>query len=167
MCTERGAASAAAAATIIRMRPHPHAFQRRPSLVPAPAPVALDRQWLRWSILKIAILSLGFAAFLFIVSVALDGLLLHEHESPRLIIEASDLIAGLIAGAAFFLYALKRRRDVTRRLETIDEMNHHIRNALQVIANSQYLPDQHKALEAIDVAVQRIEWALQEVLPKV
>ena len=44
-------------------------------------------------------------------------------------------------------------------------MNHHVRNSLQVISFAASVPQQ-EALEAdIRNAVDRIEWALREVLP--
>jgi hypothetical protein len=44
-------------------------------------------------------------------------------------------------------------------------MNHHVRNSLQVISFAASVPQQ-EALEAeIRDAVERIEWALREVLP--
>ena len=51
-----------------------------------------------------------------------------------------------------------------RRARMIAEMNHHIRNALQVIqfglTGNSALPPEH-----MKEAVKRIEWALREVLP--
>jgi hypothetical protein len=43
-------------------------------------------------------------------------------------------------------------------------MNHHVRNALQTIS---YLPytDQAKQVQLIQQSVNRIQWALQEILP--
>ena len=51
-------------------------------------------------------------------------------------------------------------------LETIDEMNHHIRNALQVISFNSQATGEAKLAE-IDQAVERIHWAISEILPKV
>jgi hypothetical protein len=61
---------------------------------------------------------------------------------------------------------LRRHREV---IEMIGKMNHHTRNALQVIVNrswelGQPLVDAN-AIEDIRQAVKRIEWCLQEVLP--
>jgi hypothetical protein len=46
-------------------------------------------------------------------------------------------------------------------------MNHHIRNALQVIVARASLDQQAKPeLRQIDDAVARIDWALREILPR-
>ena len=54
-------------------------------------------------------------------------------------------------------------------MKTIAELNHHIRNALQVIKF--WGAQQRPALDAMQLqlindSVDRIEWALREVLPK-
>src|SRR5437868_4193343 len=46
----------------------------------------------------------------------------------------NDVISALIIGALVFTYESRRRRRVRQRLEIIQLMNHHVRNALQVIA---------------------------------
>jgi hypothetical protein len=123
--------------------------------------------WSKISTAKLLLLTTGFAVLIFLASVGMDGILLREHESRRVVIEMSDAFAGVVAGAIFYLYLNTRRKQVLRRLETISELNHHIRNALQVISSSHYLPDEKKEVEAIDDSVQRIQWALREILPRI
>jgi hypothetical protein len=117
--------------------------------------------------LKLVLLALAFALAIFVVSVGIDAFMLREHDSPRAMIEMSDAFAGLVAGALFFLYGYQRRKEVLRRLETISLMNHHIRNALQIISSSAYITDEKSELAAINQSVQRIQWALREILPKI
>jgi hypothetical protein len=76
-----------------------------------------------------------------------------------------DLCGGIIAGALVFRHERARRRQLAERLHTIASMNHHVRNALQVIMYSAYVPSDQEQLGRIRDAVERIEWALQEVLP--
>ena len=117
---------------------------------------------------KLVVGALAAASFVFVISVVFDKVLLvHEHITGRYVIEVSDLITASLAGAAFFIYGQMRRRAVLRRLNIIAEMNHHIRNSLQVIAASRYIGDGDEAVAAIDDAVKRVEWALREVLPRV
>jgi two-component sensor histidine kinase len=52
-----------------------------------------------------------------------------------------------------------------RKLEVIRLMNHHVRNSLQVISFAALAPQQKELASEIRDAVQRIEWALREVLP--
>lgn len=57
----------------------------------------------------------------------------------------------------------QRVREI-RRLETIALLNHHIRNALQAIISSSGATN---STDTIRAAVERIEWALGEVLPDI
>jgi hypothetical protein len=59
-----------------------------------------------------------------------------------------------------------RHRAVLQRLETIAELNHHIRNALDQIELSAHTTHDSEVIQRINEAVARIEWALREVLPK-
>jgi hypothetical protein len=71
---------------------------------------------------------------------------------------------------AFMLKVIKdsqvRHRAVLQRLETIAELNHHIRNALDQIELSAHTTHDSEVIQSINGAVARIEWALREVLPK-
>jgi hypothetical protein len=111
-----------------------------------------------------------FALFVFCSSLALDYILLVHRDSPVATVEVSDGLAAVLAGVLFYkiLDAGRRRRKlVLHRLETIDQMNHHIRNALQVISFTVHSNQEHaKEVANIDRAVNRIQWALKEILPK-
>jgi uncharacterized protein YmfQ (DUF2313 family) len=50
-------------------------------------------------------------------------------------------------------------------LRTISELNHHIRNALQVISYASAAQTRADSMKLIGSSVERIEWALREVLP--
>lgn len=83
----------------------------------------------------------------------------------------SNGITGLFAGGLFYQMAREDRANhelVRARMKTIAELNHHIRNALQVI---KFLGAQRSTLDAMQLqlindSVERIEWALREVLPR-
>ena len=124
------------------------------------------RIWLGASTAKLILLTLGFAALVFIISFGFDVVLVREHESRRAIFALSDVLTSLLTGILFFLYGHSRRKELARRLETIALMNHHIRNALQVISASTYIPDRAREVGAIEDSVNRIQWALREILPK-
>jgi hypothetical protein len=100
-----------------------------------------------------------------------------EHVLTTMGLQASgtimdDLLLGLFA--AIGLFFLLRHLDISRELRRrqqyaviISELNHHIRNALQVILSRadlaiHSLPE----LEDIIQAVNRIDWALREILPR-
>jgi hypothetical protein len=83
------------------------------------------------------------------------------------------MFTGSIAGLLFYQYSRNernRRELIRQRMQTIVELNHHIRNALQVI---KFWGAQHQQCSLDDAQVQlmrdsvdRIEWALREVLPR-
>ncbi|SRR5436190_23363767 len=77
-----------------------------------------------------------------------------------------DLLIAVLVGLVVLFYEERRRRTLIEKLQTIELMNHHVRNALQAIACAQYTPDQHRQVDIVGQSVQRIEWALKEVLPK-
>jgi hypothetical protein len=125
------------------------------------------RIWLGASPGKLILLTLGVAAMVFIISFCFDVLLVREGESRRAVFALSDVLASVLVGALFFLYGQARRQELGRRLETIALMNHHIRNALQVISASTHIPERAREVGAIEDAVNRIQWALREILPKI
>jgi hypothetical protein len=79
----------------------------------------------------------------------------------------SNLMVGLVGAALVYVLSLRerqRRQYVECRLRVIADMNHHIRNALQVITF--YSRKGQKEEVGIIEAVERIQWALREVLPQ-
>lgn len=75
---------------------------------------------------------------------------------------ADNVIVGIIAGLVVFGYEQRRHRFLLEKLRIIAEMNHHVRNALQAIMYAPQTSDQQRVIRD---SVQRIEWALKEVLP--
>jgi hypothetical protein len=115
------------------------------------------------------ILAVIVALVIFIVSSAADLVLLREHEPARLAIEISDGISSLVIGLLCFqLFRLQqqRRRQIRKRLEVIADMNHHVRNALQVISLT-FHDGNHNEIATVRESVNRIQWALKELLPKI
>ena len=118
----------------------------------------------------IALLSMLFALFVFVLGFGLDWTLLHDRDSIRRTLEFSDGIAALICGIVFllFLRSYRQQRAMLRqRIEVIANMNHHVRNALQVIEFTSYSNSDKEKLTAIKSSVNRIQWALRELLPKI
>ena len=115
----------------------------------------------------------GAAILLIVIAVgvagmAFDRMLIHEGVPRWDLMAISNGLTGIVAGALFWKgrsLERARREFVRERLHTISEMNHHIRNALQVISFYSYREQDAKTLEMLRKAVNRIEWALKEVLP--
>jgi hypothetical protein len=118
------------------------------------------------------LLALAIGILAFAINLVQDIFLASEGFSRWTVVIISDLITGGIAGALFYQFAKyeKYKRELIRaRMHTIAELNHHIRNALQVI-KFWGLQHQNCSLDEIQIqfmkdSVERIEWALREILP--
>jgi len=102
------------------------------------------------------------------VGYALDRLLVHDGVTRVEIMLLSNGLTGVVAGYLFYTWTLNeqlRTASIRERLHTIAEMNHHIRNALQVITYATATSQGDASVELIRTSVERIEWALREVLP--
>jgi signal transduction histidine kinase len=87
-----------------------------------------------------------------------------HHE--RLLAEglSAIVVTCLIAKLA---YITRQQRQLTMaRMQVIAEMNHHIRNALTPISLSLDVTENQQLNRVISEAVDRIEWALREILPR-
>lgn len=118
----------------------------------------------------IAFLALCFAIFVFVLGFGLDWTLLHDKDSIRRTLEFSDASSAAICGLVFLLLlrSYRQRRAMLRqRVEVIANMNHHVRNALQVIEFTSYSNADKEQFEAVKSSVNRIQWALRELLPKI
>ena len=104
---------------------------------------------------------LGFG--LFLLGALLQGVL-SQHGISGVSAYIDDLVMGALAGLVVFIYEQRRSKDVTQKLAVIAAMNHHVRNALQTISYVPYT-EQAKQISLIQQSVNRIQWALREVLP--
>lgn len=118
--------------------------------------------------MRSTILVIAVAVAVSVVGIAFDRMLIHEGVPRYDLMAISNSLTGIVAGA-FFWQARRRERErqmfIRGRLHTISEMNHHIRNALQVISFYSYQGQDEKMVAMLSQAVNRIEWALSEVLP--
>jgi len=60
----------------------------------------------------------------------------------------------------------RQQRLTMARMQVIAEMNHHIRNALTSISLSAYATENQQLIRVISEGVDRIDWALREILPR-
>ncbi len=108
------------------------------------------------------------AVVVFVVLYSLDVWLSHHGWRHELRFFDNFLLAGLVFVLAIS-QQIRHERELQRHrktMATIADMNHHTRNALQVIVNrsAQSIADA-QAIEDIRQAVARIDWCLREVLP--
>jgi hypothetical protein len=101
-----------------------------------------------------------------------DRFLVYGGLSRTYMLIVSNTLTGIVTGGLFLYVARheKARRDqLQERMQTVAELNHHIRNALQVIKLCGTQPESSldgRQLQLIKESADRIEWALREVLPK-
>jgi uncharacterized membrane protein (DUF485 family) len=117
-------------------------------------------------------LALCIVMLVALVDYVLDSVLAYAGVSRGYLMGLGSLLIGMVAGGLFLSVARheKAHRDQLReRMRTVAELNHHIRNALQVIklcgAQSEASLD-GRQLQLIKESADRIEWALREVLPR-
>lgn len=96
---------------------------------------------------------------------SLSDLWMHQHAERLLIAILADALIGVGVGLLVLLYEQRQRQNITRKLEVIRLMNHHVRNSLQVISFAASVPQGEELANKLRDAVERIEWALREVLP--
>jgi len=114
------------------------------------------------------LLGLVAAAIFFAIDDFLDHLMLRL-TSVGIALEISDAITAILIGALVAQLVLmyrQRQQMVQARLQRIAEMNHHVRNALQVIAYWSLADREKHQVELVQDAVNRIQWALREILPR-
>ncbi len=104
---------------------------------------------------------LGFGLF---VLGAMLQVVLQQRGITRVSLYLDDLVLGVLAGLMAFGYEHRRSRELREKLAVISAMNHHVRNALQTIAYVPYT-EQAKQMLLIQQSVNRIQWALKEILP--
>ena len=76
-----------------------------------------------------------------------------------------EFLLAIFTTVLVFVIEVAHQRDRERmneKLRTIKLMNHHVRNALQTIIDAAYV---HGHLDDVRTSVDRIAWALREVLP--
>ena len=114
------------------------------------------------------LLGITVGAVFFAIDDFLDHLMLRL-TSARVALEISDAITAILIAALvahLVLLYRERQRMAESRVQRIAEMNHHVRNALQVISYWSLAEKEKRQVELVQDAVNRIQWALREVLPR-
>lgn len=129
----------------------------------------LHERWLRTLTDHLWLIAAAIGVVMFLGSVAFDFMLLQHKETPVAIFVSNGLVALLAAALVFTLlaYGRKERNRIVTRVEALNEVNHHIRNALQSLAFVAGTLRDRKEGDAISEAMARIQWALLAILPKV
>ncbi len=131
-------------------------------------PAVDEAQVNRESRRKLLLVIVGFAMAAFLVTELMHYLLVPDLGPYRERIMAeggSALILGMLA-AKLLYNAYNARQQALARLQVIAALNHHVRNALEVISLSAYITHDEEAIRRITEGVNRIDWALREILPR-
>jgi hypothetical protein len=99
---------------------------------------------------------------IFLVSVGLDEVFrvsIWKHGAL-----ADDLFMGLVCGALIFFYEEQRHRVMMRRFSAVGEINHIIRNELEIIQYSAHFTQNKEHIDRIRACVGHIDAALRDVL---
>ena len=113
-----------------------------------------------WVVLLLAVL-IGLLSIL--LSVTLDSILYHQLRQ----LYASDfveaMLAAVLSGAAL-LRAQSKHRELLVRMQIVEDVNHHVRNALTGIVLSASLREDPDLNARVSDACARIDWVLSDVL---
>lgn len=115
---------------------------------------------------KIVAIGVGLTSFL--VTEFMHYLLVPDigRLRERPLAEGLSGIVVTVLTAGLMHVANQRREAELLRMQVIEEMNHHIRNALGAISLTTDSIQNHQCIRVISESVSRIEWALREVLPR-
>ena len=119
-----------------------------------------------WRFVLVAALSVGVVSFL--VTELLHYVLVPDlgRHQERLMAEGlSTLVVSCLVAALAYI-ARARQRLMAARMQVIAELNHHIRNALTPVSLSANASENPELVKMISDAVERIDWALREILPR-
>lgn len=117
---------------------------------------------------KLVLLTFLVFALVTAAGYGFDRILNSDGVNRKLILAVSDGLTGLVVSGLFLSFIRNiqnHRRMLQARLEVIADMNHHIRNALQVLSYGAALHENDRETEMMREAIGRIQWALREVLP--
>jgi len=129
--------------------------------------VASDKRLTSWApALRVQFVSVAVGLASFLATEVMHYLLVPDigRRWERLLAEgvSAVVVAGLTAG--FMEAANQRQEAALLRMQVISDMNHHIRNALGAISLTTDSIQNQECVRVISDSVDRIEWALREVL---
>ncbi len=118
---------------------------------------------------RLLVLTAAVVLLVTLFGVGFDSFLARIGVNRSDILAFADGLTGFVAGILFYTLVERRRRrqrEVEERLRVIADLNHHIRNALQVITYATAQNKQADSMNFVRESVDRITWALREVLPE-
>jgi len=126
--------------------------------------------WILRSPLRITTVVVLFGASASLVEYLIHLVVTTSSALPSVRALANSVILGIFAaffGLLVLTAARERQRKVRNDLRRIAELNHQVRNALQVIVYGEYSPNSSQHRSAVLDGVEKIEAALRELFPLV
>jgi hypothetical protein len=119
-----------------------------------------------WQFVMFAGLGIGIVSFL--ATELMHSILVPDiGRSPeRLLAEGFSALVVALLAAKLIQVTRERHQMLLARMQVIAEMNHHIRNALSPLSLSLDDTENQQLKNLASEAVDRIDWALREILPR-
>ena len=128
--------------------------------------ISIQQPWFaRTSRVQRALVGCAVGAFTFLSGGVLDWFVTRQY-LPRISLMLAGAAVALAVGLLVFQLLTdiqERYQAMMDRLQRVAELNHHIRNALQVIAYHNVLERSERAIQQVNAEVLRIESVLREV----
>jgi hypothetical protein len=128
--------------------------------------ISIQQPWFaRTSRVQRALVGCAVGAFTFLSGGVLDWFVTRQY-LPRISLMLAGAAVALAVGLLVFQLLTdiqERYQAMMDRLQRVVELNHHIRNALQVIAYHNVLERSERAIQQVNAEVLRIESVLREV----
>lgn len=122
------------------------------------------RNMVRHSVVRAIAAGVLIGTAMLIVQIAMDSLTGPTERTLLMSDVFVGVITAIVTGAGLRHYDAHLRADEAR-MRMIAEMNHHVRNALTAISLSVYAKNDPHLEKITRDSIQRIDWALREVLP--
>ncbi len=108
--------------------------------------------------------SAAAGAIVVFLTMAFDVMIDPRHPHGLWFLLFNDILIGIAVAIIVLVYEQRRRRELAAKLTVIAELNHRIRNELEVIHYSAYATKEKEHIAMIAESVSKIEAALAEIL---
>ena len=108
--------------------------------------------------------SAAAGAIVVFLTMAFDAMVDPHHPHGLWFLLFNDVLIGIAVAIIVLVYEQRRRRELAAKLNVIAELNHRIRNQLEVIQYSAYTTKEKEHIAMIAESVSKIEAALAEIL---